>query len=389
MSPSTSQPPTPTQPQRLRIGEGRISGYLSIFLSLLALGTVICLRFPELFTTPRFREVYQLANLRWLLVACLLLAFAFALTSALLSGRPRLALPGVLISAVAILFAGGVRPTAERSLDQTVFALSLDWLIIDILVLSAIFIPIELFFPQRPEQTKLHLEWKTDLVYFAISHLLVQVVAALVTAPAETLFGGWGLERLHETVTALPFLVQLALAMLLADLFQYAAHRAFHQVPLLWRFHAIHHSIRTVDWLAGSRLHLVDVVLTRAFSYLPLYVMGISMQVFYAYVVIVALQAVCAHANTRVPFGVLKFILVTPQYHHWHHSDDPRFYDKNFAIHFPFIDRLFGTFHLPGDEWPASMGLANENLPDGYLRQLVHPFRSSRGVERSTHDSPS
>ena len=143
----------------------------------------------------------------------------------------------------------------------------------------------------------------------------------------------------------------------------------------------MHHSIRTVDWLAGSRLHLVDVLLTRAFSYLPLYVMGISIQVFYAYVVVVALQAVCAHANTRLPFGPLKHVLVTPQYHHWHHSDDPRFYDKNFAIHFTFIDRIFGTHHLPGDAWPESMGLSEEEMPKGYLRQLVHPFRSKASDE--------
>ena len=51
-------------------------------------------------------------------------------------------------------------------------------------------------------------------------------------------------------------------------------------------------------------------------------------------------------------FGFLKYLIVTPQYHHWHHSDNPSAYDKNFAIHFPFIDFLFGTYHLPGDQWP-------------------------------------
>jgi lathosterol oxidase len=162
--------------------------------------------------------------------------------------------------------------------------------------------------------------------------------------------------------------------MLVADLFQYAAHRAFHGNRFLWRFHAVHHSIRAVDWLAGSRLHLVDILVTRAFSYIPLYVLGFSMPVFYAYVAIVALQAVAAHANIRIPFGPLKYLLVTPQYHHWHHSDDPELYDKNFAIHFPLIDWLFGTYHLPGDRWPETMGLGEERFPKGYLRQLVYPF---------------
>jgi lathosterol oxidase len=71
-------------------------------------------------------------------------------------------------------------------------------------------------------------------------------------------------------VSALPFWIQVPLAMLVADLFQYAVHRTFHANRFLWRFHAVHHSIRTMDWLAGSRLHLVDVLVTRAFSYVPL-----------------------------------------------------------------------------------------------------------------------
>ncbi len=369
----------PSQPERLQIGEGRISGYLSIFLAVLSLGAVVCFHFPEYFTTPEFREAYPVPVLRWMLLACLLLSFGFAFTSFFLSGRTRLGLTGILVSALAIVLGGA--SVEIREFEQSVTSISLDWLLIDILVLSVIFIPLELFLPKRPEQTKFHLEWKTDLVYFAISHLLVQVTAVLIQAPAETLFGGWGLERLHAAVSGLPFVVQVLLAMLVADLFQYAAHRAFHASRFLWRFHAVHHSIQTVDWLAGSRLHLVDVVLTRAFSYLPLYFLGFSAPAFYAYVAIVAVQAVLAHANTRIAFGPLKYVFVTPQFHHWHHSDDPDYYDRNFAIHFPFIDRVFGTYHLPGDEWPESMGLGGVAFPRGYLRQLVEPFRRGSGKD--------
>jgi sterol desaturase/sphingolipid hydroxylase (fatty acid hydroxylase superfamily) len=359
-------------PVRLRIGEGVISAYLSIFLGAVALGAVLCFRFPEYFTTPEFRVHYPVETLRYVLLGCLTLAFTFALTSVLLSRRVTLSLAGVLLTALAVVMGG---TTIEiRDFHQSVATISLDWLLIDILVLSTIFIPIELFLPQRADQTKFHPEWKTDLVYFAIGHLFVQYTAVAIKYPAEAWLGGLGVASLHEGVKGLPFGVQLPLAMVLADLFQYAAHRAFHANTFLWRFHAVHHSIRNVDWLAGSRLHLVDIILTRAFSYIPLYLSGVSMSVFYAYVAIVALQAVAAHANTRIPFGWLKYVLVTPQYHHWHHADDPAVYNKNFAIHFPFIDRLFGTYYLPGDEWPASMGLGDQRFPKGYLRQFAYPF---------------
>ncbi len=359
-------------PQRLRFGEGKISGHLSIFLALISLGAVLCFHFPEYLTTAEFRAEYPVEFLRWVLLACLVLAFAFALTSFLLSRKARLALIGFLISSLAVVLGGN---TVEiDNLNQSIFTISLDWLLIDILVLSAIFIPVELFLPKRADQPRFHREWKTDLVYFAIGHLFVQFTAVAVKVPAESIFGGWGLQGIQATVSGWPFLVQLTLAMLVADLFQYTAHRAFHSSRFLWGFHAVHHSIRAVDWLAGSRLHLVDILVTRAFSYIPLYVLGFSMQVFYVYVAIVALQAVTAHANTRIPFGSLKYVFVTPQYHHWHHADDPAFYNKNFAIHFPLIDMIFGTCHIPGDAWPETMGLGQEHFPKGYLRQFVYPF---------------
>ena len=139
--------------------------------------------------------------------------------------------------------------------------------------------------------------------------------------------------------------------------------------------------------MAGSRLHIFDVLLTRAFSYLPLYVLGFSTEVFYLYVIIVSLQAVLAHANTRIKFGFLKYLVVTPQYHHWHHSDNPSAYDKNFAIHFPFIDFLFGTYYLPGDRWPKSTGLADASFPKGYFRQLAFPFWKNPNAQKDMKNS--
>jgi lathosterol oxidase len=113
-------------------------------------------------------------------------------------------------------------------------------------------------------------------------------------------------------------------------------------------------------------------------------VLGFSNDVFYVYVVIVAIQAVTAHANTRIPFGPLKYLLVTPQYHHWHHSKDKKIYNKNFAIHFPFIDKIFGTYYLPEESWPEEMGLENEKFPKGYFRQFIYPFhRDPKSFEPS------
>ena len=369
-------PIQPETPQRMKIGEGRISGVLSILSGAVALGAALCLLFPEYLTTAEFRATYPSWLFRSMLLFCIVLAFGFAFSSFILSRKSKLGLTGVIIATIAVL--AGNDASGIPQTDQSLWNVSVDWLLIDIIILAVIFIPIELFLPKRVDQTKFHDEWKTDAVYFAIAHLIVQYTAIAVKLPAEALLAGEWVDQLHAMVSHLPFIAQLLLAMLLADLFQYAAHRAFHSFPVLWRFHAVHHSIRSIDWVAGSRLHLVDVLATRAFSYLPLYALGLPMEVFYAYVAIVSIQAVAAHANTRIPFGPLKYVFVTPQYHHWHHSDDRRYYDKNFAIHFPMIDWLFGTYHLPGEAWPESTRLGDEVMPKGFWRQFLYPFRSGR-----------
>ena len=121
------------------------------------------------------------------------------------------------------------------------------------------------------------------------------------------------MQEVQSVISNLPFMLQLFLAMFTADLFQYTIHRFFHKNSYLWRFHAVHHSIKSVDWISGSRLHLVDIFITRSFSYIPLYVLGFATDVFYVYLVIVSIQAVTVHANMRFEFGFLKYLLVTTE----------------------------------------------------------------------------
>lgn len=128
-------------------------------------------------------------------------------------------------------------------------------------------------------------------------------------------------------------------------------------------------------WLAGSRLHLVDVVITRGFTFVPIALLGFADGPVYAYLVFVSFHAVFIHANVRFRFGGIEDWIVTPRFHHWHHSAQAEALDKNFAVHLPWIDRLFGTFHCPADRWPERYGLSGERIPDSYWRHLTEPFR--------------
>jgi lathosterol oxidase len=234
-------------------------------------------------------------------------------------------------------------------------------------------------------QRILRFGWRTDLAHFFVSHLLVQVLALLTLAPAGLLFGGIVSPRLQAWVASRPLLLQFVLALSIADLFQYGVHRAFHSVPWLWRFHAIHHSSSAMDWLAGSRLHLLDVVVTRAVTFVPLFVLGFAPGALTAYLVFVAFQAVALHANLRFRFPGLRWIFATPAFHHWHHAVSP--VDKNFAIHLPVIDRLFGTAWEPGG-FPERYGIPGDPVPEGWGRQLVWPLRRPPAQPRLAKNSP-
>ncbi len=360
------------QNKRMKIGQGRISAALSIFLGTLSLLGILCFKFPEQLTTPEFREIYTISMVENLMLGGIILTFIFALVSLLLNKSKKLAVVGICLGVAAIILGGF---TIEgRAVEKVNWSIGLDWLILDLLVMVLIFIPIELAFPKHKLQTKFHEEWRTDLIYFGISHLAIQLFGVITKKPAVAFFGWMNLDEIHHWISNLPFIIELFLALFITDLFQYWAHRFFHSHHYLWRFHSIHHSTQNMDWLAGSRTHFIDIFFTRSITYIPLYVLGFSSLTFNVYILFIAVHAVLIHANTRINFGFLRYIITTPQYHHWHHCEEPEHYGNNFAVVFPFIDKIFGTYYLPKNKWPKGTGLIDASFPKGFVKQLIFPF---------------
>src|SRR5262249_16404347 len=153
--------------------------------------------------------------------------------------------------------------------------LGLDYFVLELLVLGLVFIPLEALFPLRP-QPVLRRGWQTDVLHFFVSHAGVQVLSLCALIPAQWLFA-WAVKLdFQQTVAAQPLSLQVVAIVATVDFSTYWIHRAFHQVPWLWSFHAIHHSSMQMDWIAGSRMHPVDVVVTRAVAILPVFVLGFS-----------------------------------------------------------------------------------------------------------------
>ena len=357
-------------------GYGFISGLLSAILGIAGFGAVLCLRFPQYLTHDELRSLYSLGYLRAIIHVTLVASFLLGSTSAFLRANKALALTGIGFTLAAALLGGSQVPMGDEVAGRS--WLGLDFFVLNLLLYSAVFIPLERLFALRHSQPVFRRQWMVDLTYFFINSLLIEILTIVTLRPALILFDWARVASVTSTIGALPLVAQVPALLLVADFSQYWVHRTFHRVPFLWSFHAIHHSIEEMDWLAGSRLHLVDVIATRGLTYIPIFVLGFSEPALMVYVFIVAAQATFIHANVRWEFRPLRRLVATPAFHHWHHSAEEAAVDKNFAVHTPVWDILFGTYHLPA-RWPTAYGLASRrDIPARWVTQLIYPFRSGR-----------
>ena len=357
---------------RARIGEGRIGSFLCAAIGLLSVAAVLCLRFPAFLTTPELRPHYDMELLRLILAVAMVTAAGLGMLSIVLGGPRLRAAIGLSALFLAMLLGGPYVPYADFQQPRIYFGL--DWLVLDLFFTGAAFVALEWVFPRvRPEQPPLREGWQLDLAYFGVNHLLIGVFLVTSAHFAHDLFG-WAVNPwVQGHVVALPAVLRFILVLLAADLVEYVSHRAYHEVPLLWRIHAVHHSPHYMDWLAGSRLHFLEPLVTRATVLVPIFLLGFPQDTIFAYLIFISVQSVLIHSNIKMNVGWLRYVIVTPQFHHWHHASDAEALDKNYTAHTPLFDMLFGTFHLPKDRWPVKYGTVKP-IPGGMLGQFLHPF---------------
>ena len=357
----------------LRLGEGRISGYLSVALGTLSVLAVLCFMFPDYLTTPSLRAGYDLGLLRKLLAAGLVFSAGFGLLTFVLNGHKRLGALGLLLTTVAIYLGGSSVPVGPRY--ETPGFIGLDWFILDLLASAATYTTLEKIVPHRPNQPILRPDFWHDGRYFIFNHLAIGIFLFVGVRAVPSLFS-WTINAgLQGWFRSLPGVVQFLAVLVTADLMEYATHRAMHEVPVLWRFHAVHHSVERMDWMAGSRLHFLEPLVTRTAVLLPAFVLGAGDTPLLCYIVWAGFQAGLVHSNFGLEFGPLKYLIATPLFHHWHHGSDKEAIDINYAAHLPLLDRLFGTYHMPVDRWPEQYGVVGDPLPKGLWRQFFYPFQ--------------
>ena len=164
-----------------------------------------------------------------------------------------------------------------------------------------------------PDQGTFRPEWVLDVIYFLSTHLPVQIISLLILLPATQASHFLTSPALQAVVAGMPWLVQFVLVILVADLAEYATHRALHTFPFLWRFHAVHHSAQTMDWLAGGRMHILEVFALRGFTAVPMLSFGFDPAAVQTYVLALFFFSAFVHSNVGWNLDAIeKFFVSAP-----------------------------------------------------------------------------
>lgn len=219
-----------------------------------------------------------------------------------------------------------------------------------ILLLSiVVFVILERNFPYTKNMKFFREGWWLDFFWYTLvqSYFLKILIFDYIIAPAKR---GLGLVD-SGYLSNWPIWALVLLFLITHDFYIYWFHRLQHNTKVFWRTHEAHHSVKTVDWLAGSRSHSLEILINQTIEFAPIFFL---LDVKTAAIVVpikATLDAVWGmwiHSNIDAKTGRLQYVINGPEMHQWHHSDYREVFYSNYATKFAFWDWIFGTAYLPG-----------------------------------------
>jgi len=227
-----------------------------------------------------------------------------------------------------------------------------------------------------------------------VSHGAANVLLGMVNAIAGSLLFGtallvatqWSRENsiglMQHLPQAWPLWMRFVIGLVLIDLWMYFWHRLNHNVPFLWRFHAVHHADRELDATSAVRFHTGEIILSGAARLILLPVLGVSLPMLLVYEIILLPVILFHHSNVRIARaadGILRPIIVTPWMHWVHHSMLREETNSNYGSVLSVWDRLFGSFRLRDNPSEIQLGLTDDTSEKSWRTlggMLTRPFKS-------------
>jgi len=242
-----------------------------------------------------------------------------------------------------------------------------------IVALFVIIVPLEKLF-RRHDQKIRRPGLRTDLTYAPVSPVLNVAQVVVGVGIALAMFPLWvPMLLLRPLVMGQPGWVMAFESIILLDILIYWTHKLSHEIGFFWRFHSIHHSSERMDWISGIRVHPFDGIII-AVPAVMLVAAGFQLEVVGAAAIIQTILGLFAHANIRWRLRPLHRIVMTPEFHHWHHSNTPESIHSNYSVFLPLWDMVWGTYYMPADKRPEVYG-NGEHTPPSVPGQLLAPFR--------------
>ena len=250
----------------------------------------------------------------------------------------------------------------------------------------------EVLAPRRKLTASKLCRWGGNLTIVVLNTVLARLLfmGGVVTTAAMAQDHSWGLLNWVEG----PAWLELALAIVALDFIIYWQHQVFHNVPILWRFHMMHHSDLDLDVSSGVRFHPVEIIISTGMKALSVLVLGVAPLAVVIFEIVLNSTALFNHSNVRMPVALdrmLRWFIVTPDMHRIHHSTDVRETNSNYGFNVPWWDRLFGTYcpHPALGQTGMKIGLEHLGPPVclNLFMMLRFPFVTQLGRHASRAQS--
>ena len=250
-----------------------------------------------------------------------------------------------------------------------------------LLLLSFMIWGLEIAFPWRKKQGVFRKDFWLDAFYMFFNFFLFSIAISGFYDLIQLFFSSLGISNTRFVLldlSELPSGIQLLIFFVVLDFVQWTTHILLHKIPVFWKFHQIHHSVKEMGFAAHLRYHWMENLLYKPLKTFGVMILG-GFEPEQAYIVhfIAITIGHLNHANIKLSWGPLKYILNNPIMHLYHHAYDlPRGrFGVNFGISLSLWDYLFHTDHVPDTNGEIKLGFpGDEKLSPNFINQLGHGF---------------